>query len=307
MSQIDPDFVPIQVLARQVSDSWFNAVIIESLLHVSSNTPHRAQTKVLTGISIVMYIMAVMHISVRWFYARRAFIVNGETEETRFFALTDSLVAGGLLWVPTISSVVGSINILTADCVIIWRCWIIWQRNWRIIVLPSICTLCGTIFDIFFLVQELTPLTDQQGKPVTPWGSDSINWGVAYYSTTLSTTIICTALIVFRLIRANRTGKSLRFAPNPYHKVMEIMVESAALYVVALAVYIPFIATNSPYSNYPQVVLASVTGIAPTLILLRVASRSPVSLSRADTEGSVTSVEKDDVILITPGRRVEAV
>ncbi len=64
-------------------------------------------------------------------------------------------------------------------------------------------------------------------------------------------------LIVFRLSRANVTGKS--FTPNPYQKVMEIVVESAAIYVVALAVYIPFLVTNSPYSIYPLVVLASVT------------------------------------------------
>lgn len=107
-------------------------------------------------------------------------------------------------------------------------------------------------------MQELTPLIDPQGKPVTPWGSNAINWGVAYYTMTLSTTVICTTLIVFRLTQASRAADFLRFAPNPYHKVMEIMVESAALYVVALAIYIPFIATNSPYSNYPQVILASI-------------------------------------------------
>ncbi len=89
------------------------------LLALSSNTAHAAQTKVLAGISMFMYIMATMHVDVRWFYARRAFIANGETEETRFFALIDSLIAGGPLWVPTISSIVASINILTADCVIV--------------------------------------------------------------------------------------------------------------------------------------------------------------------------------------------
>ncbi|PBK94207.1 hypothetical protein ARMGADRAFT_1078917 [Armillaria gallica] len=333
MSQALPEFSSIQVLATQMSDSWFNGVIIESLAHgmytallavvlwriLSSSTAHRGQTKVLAGISTLMYIMATMHLAVRWFYARRAFIVNGGTEETRFLALTDSLVAGGPLWVPTISSIVAGINILTADCVIIWRCWIIWGRNWRIVVLPSLCTLCGTIFDIIFLIQELTPLTDAQGKPVTPWGSDSINWGIAYYSMTLSTTVICTILIVSRLVRANTTGKSLRFAPNPYHKVIEIMVESAAFYVVALAVFIPFLATNSPYSNYPQVLLASVTGIAPTLILLRVASRNPdlyspcnsmhprslQHLSKSKMEGSITSAEKDNVVFITMAKSVE--
>ncbi|KAK0479815.1 hypothetical protein EDD18DRAFT_1113749 [Armillaria luteobubalina] len=95
MSQISSDFASIQVLATQLSDSWFNGVIIESLIHVSSNTVHRVQTKVLAWISMSMYIMATMHISVRWFYARRAFITNGETEDTRFSALTDSLIAGG--------------------------------------------------------------------------------------------------------------------------------------------------------------------------------------------------------------------
>ncbi|PBK94189.1 hypothetical protein ARMGADRAFT_1098834, partial [Armillaria gallica] len=288
---------------------------------VSSSTVHGGQqTKVLAGISMFMYIMATMHVAVRWFYARRGFITDGESEETRFFALTDSLTAGGPLWVPTISSIAASINILTADCVIIWRCWMIWRRNWRIIVLPSMCTLCGTIFDIFFLIQELTPLTDAQGKLMTTWGSDSIDWGVAYYSMTLSTTVICTTLIVYQLARASIRGKALHFATNPYHQVMEIMVESAALYVIALTVYIPFIATNSPYSNYPQVVLASVTGIAPTLILLRVASRnsdiatpgyimhpgSVQSLSKSEGEGSVTSSE-NDVMLITMAKSVEVV
>lgn len=115
------------------------------------------------------------------------------------------------------------------------------------------------VFDLFFLIQELTPSTDSQGQSVTPWGSNSINWGIAYYSMTLSTTIICTMLMVYRLARANMARRSLCSAPNPYNRVMEIMVESAALYVVALVVFIPFIATNSPHSNYPQVVLASVT------------------------------------------------
>ncbi|PBK67081.1 hypothetical protein ARMSODRAFT_338287 [Armillaria solidipes] len=333
MSQIDPDFASIQVLAMQASDSWFNGIIIESLIHgmytallgvalwriLSSSA---RQPKVLAGISVLMYILTTMHLSVRWFYARRAFITNGQTEETRFFALVDSLIAGGPLWAPTISSVVASINILLADCIIIWRCWIIWGRNWRIVVLPSLCTLCGTIFNFFFLMQELTPSTGSQGQSVTPWGSNSINWGIAYYSMTLSTTIICTMLMVYRLARASVARRSLCFAPNPYYQVMEIMVESAALYVVALAVFIPFIATNSPYSNYPQVVLESVTGIAPTLILLRVASGKKTylgspdntvhpqaigSLSRSEREGSITCVEEDRIILINSAKKVDVV
>ncbi len=78
-----------------------------------------ARQRSLTGISAFMYIMATLRVAVRWYYARRAFITHGETKETRFSALIDALIAGGPLWVPTISNVVTSINILTADCVIV--------------------------------------------------------------------------------------------------------------------------------------------------------------------------------------------
>ncbi len=47
--------------------------------------------------------------------------------------------------------------------------------------------------------------------------------------------------------------------PNPYFNVIEMLVESSALYVGVLVIYIVFEATNSPYSRYPQAVLESVT------------------------------------------------
>ncbi|PBK82534.1 hypothetical protein ARMGADRAFT_1038560 [Armillaria gallica] len=280
MSQNSPDFASIQVLVTQASDAWFNGVIIESLTHghtpitnltcpytyydlgmymaliavvlwriVSSSTPYGHQIKVLTRISVFMHIMATMHMAVRWFYARWAFIMNGEMEEMRFFALIDLLIAGGPLWIPTISSIVTGINILLADCVI---------------ELEDHC--------VSALVH-------------TMWND-----------MTLSTTTVCTMLIVFRLSRANVTGKSIRFAPNPYHKVMEIVVESAAIYVVALAVYIPFLTTNSPYSNYPLVVLASLT------IFVRHVTRP----SKLEMGGSATSLE-DDAMFITATKSVEVV
>ncbi|KAK0220745.1 hypothetical protein EDD85DRAFT_796850 [Armillaria nabsnona] len=90
------------------------------------------------------------------------------------------------------------------------------------------------------------------------------------------TTIIRTTLIVYRLARAitSTSGVSLHLGSNLYYKVMEILVESSTLYVVALVVNILFITINDPYGAYPQAVLDSVTGMAPTLILLRVLSRT---------------------------------
>ncbi|KAK0439685.1 uncharacterized protein EV420DRAFT_1486209 [Desarmillaria tabescens] len=244
MSQID------QVTAIQLSDSWFNAVIIESLAHGamyihgtsgSFTVADLHQTKVLVGISIFMYIMVTIHIAMRWYYARRAFITNGQTEETRFGGAGSygEGIGGSSSFHPYAQSV-GYVSHYDSE------------HN-------SNCSLFQ-VFDVFFLIQELTPFTGSQGDSATLWGSNSITWGVAYYSMTLSTTIICTVLIVYKLVQARTTSLSLSVPANPYHRVMEIMVESAVLYVVTLVVYILFIAMDNPYSLYPQVVLVSVTG-----------------------------------------------
>ncbi|PBK86127.1 hypothetical protein ARMGADRAFT_1066728 [Armillaria gallica] len=93
----------------------------------------------------------------------------------------------------------------------------------------------------------------------------------------LRMTIICTTstLIVYRLAITSRTGNTLNFGANLYHKVIQILVESSTLDVVALMVSIPFFATNNPYSAYPQTVPASVSkgvgksSVVPGLIALK--------------------------------------
>lgn len=101
-------------------------------------------------------------------------------------------------------------------------------------------------FGVLLIFQELDPSKNSQAT--------SINWGMA-----LPTTVICTMLIVYRLAKASATSKSLRYIRNLCYHVIEILVESSALYVIVLAIFIVFDAMNSPYNMYPQAVLDPVT------------------------------------------------
>ncbi|KAK0438522.1 uncharacterized protein EV420DRAFT_1769659 [Desarmillaria tabescens] len=332
MSQIDPDFASIKIFATQYSDSWLNAVIIESLTHgmytallaivlwriLSSTTIYRRQVKVLAVISVFMYIMATIHLAKTWFYTRWAFITKGETEETRYFALMNYMATGHPTWALTIGDTVACINILVADCVIIWRCWIIWERNWRIVVLPCICTVCELTFGVLGILQQMVPLNN---LPRIISKGDSINWSMAYCIMALPTTGMCTALIVYYLAKVSKTRNSPCFTPNPYYHVIEMLVESSGLYVVVLAIFIVFAAVESPYSRYPGAVLEPVIGIVTTLTLLRVVSRNtdtgPPSddmhsrhlqhLPRTRTEGSETYADDNDVMIIGPEKTVQVV
>ncbi|KAJ7215662.1 hypothetical protein C8J57DRAFT_1255497 [Mycena rebaudengoi] len=56
-----------------------------------------------------------------------------------------------------------------------------------------------------------------------------------------------------------------------YRRAIEILVESAVLYSVALIVLLPFLVQKSSFNNgYPHAFVAQLTGICPTLMVARV-------------------------------------
>ncbi len=66
-----------------------------------------------------MYIVAMMHLTVRLIHSRAVFIKNGESSETKSLSATYPLTTNGPLWLQTISSIAVGINIFTAACIIV--------------------------------------------------------------------------------------------------------------------------------------------------------------------------------------------
>ena len=70
----------------------------------------------------------------------------------------------------------------------------------------------------------------------------------------LATTLLCTSLIVFRIWHIGRTE-----ALRTYHRAVEIIVESAALYCVSLVIFLVFFVRDDLNTGYPQAILYSIT------------------------------------------------
>lgn len=80
---------------------------------------------------------------------------------------------------------------------------------------------------------------------------------LVYFVLSLCSTVICTSLIVYRIFTiSRRSGLSTE---SPYRKVLEIIVESAVVYSIALLVYLPFLIRDDFSDGYPQAVLTSIT------------------------------------------------
>ncbi|KAJ7884572.1 hypothetical protein B0H14DRAFT_2339083, partial [Mycena olivaceomarginata] len=223
---------------------------------------------------IAMYILSTMHIVCRWIIMRNAFINNGDTSITISLYLLQPP-----LWLTVLAAVVFTVNTLVADIVLIWRCWTIWNRNWWVVTLPICCTLAGAgkhanhrvgwnnLINIFRPWVQKHPraggvCSESQSR------QDKVHrFATPYFSLSLVTTCLSTLLIIFRIITmTERTTRKSR----GYSRVIEIIVESALLYSIAMAIFLPLLVTDSSNDAYAQAVVGQITGLAPTLIVARV-------------------------------------
>lgn len=98
------------------------------------------------------------------------------------------------------------------------------------------------------------------------YGKVLVTWTISYISLTLATTLICTILIICRIIfvgRANHGGI------RSYRGVIEILVESALLYSIALLILTGLMASDNIGSSYGDMIAATArVGVYYTLVFL---------------------------------------
>lgn len=214
---------------------------------------------------IMMYILATTHSACHWFIVKNGFIDHGETPTS-----TALYFVGTPLWITVLSALTLTLNTLIADCILIWRCWIVWNHNWKIIILPTMCTVAGAALGFRSIAEQaayiINPNLDR---------NSFVDFATPYFALSLVTTSLATVLIIFRIMTMTEsaTRKS-----RGYRRVIEVVVESAVLYSVSLIIFLPLLVAESLEDGYAQAVVVQMTGIAPTLIVARVS----LGLSRPD-------------------------
>ncbi|KAK0447306.1 hypothetical protein EV421DRAFT_194790 [Armillaria borealis] len=196
-------------------------------------------------------------------------VIASLNENSRTYISATSLTARynlanspSVLW-DTVGYTMSGLNLVIADCTIIWRCWVVWTHDWKVTVLPIFFVIGGIVCGVNVVVhQDTVAFDDETGT----------KWGVATMATTLGTNILCTALIVARIVYVARGHRGIIGGIRTYRGVLEILVESAALYSITFIVLMILYPLEGNGYMYPQALSFPVTSIAPTLIILRVAS-----------------------------------
>ncbi|PBK60846.1 hypothetical protein ARMSODRAFT_1065937 [Armillaria solidipes] len=214
----------------------------------------------MTAILILLYVVTTIDFIINWLHISSTFVHNNQSFRTIYTFCTIDRIS--FVIVTATSSV---ICIILSDSIIIWRCWIIWGQRWLTILLP-----------VLFLFASIVCLKPSVAFKVIATYKEYINSDpthlilgfLLYPSFVLAMTLWCTLLIVYRIISVAWTGNGLR----AYRHAIEILVESSALYSIILIFYVALYAYGSSLLIYFDLVAVIARGVAPTLLVGRVAA-----------------------------------
>ncbi|KAK0472623.1 hypothetical protein IW261DRAFT_1507363 [Armillaria novae-zelandiae] len=225
------------------------------------NSPKHLRSTFLQTIIIVLYVLATISLAMQWGFGCRAFIYHGENYSSVF----DALVEFGPWWRANyiVGDVTGGISTVLVDITIIWRCWTLWNHQWKVIFIPTLCTVAGTVTKCMQIRSNLHNPLDNVSK--TNIFAVDIDWTLIYILLTLAVALLCTSLIIYRIFRHAPEVTASR-------KIIAMLIESLAMYSLSLIIYIALESRNLKASYYADTIAAYVKAIAPTLLIGRVSA-----------------------------------
>ncbi|KAK0460268.1 uncharacterized protein EV420DRAFT_1641610 [Desarmillaria tabescens] len=250
-----------------------NTLILQALLHglytgivavtlwIIFSSPRQLRSTLLRIIILTLYVVLTILFGINWAFERYAFIEHGDNYYTVFTALINP----GPWWraYTLTSGISGGISTLLVDITIIWRCWTLWDRQWRVVLVPIFCAVAGTTMKIMAILSTFRNLTDGISKH-GQFAAD-IDWSLIYIMLTLATNFTCTFLIIYRIVRHAQGISASR-------KIVEILIESSAMYSFSLIIYLALVSKNSEAAYYADIIAAYVKAVVPTLLVGRVSA-----------------------------------
>ncbi|KAK0492347.1 hypothetical protein EDD18DRAFT_511438 [Armillaria luteobubalina] len=233
------------------------------------SSPKSLRSNFLRTIIFTLYALRTIAFMVDWAFNRGTF---RNVYFSNYHGLSVALTDNGALWRENylVGGITGVISTFLVDIIIMWRCWVLWDRQWRVILIPIICTTVGTIMKT---MQISSTGNSTKPYPISAQFAANINWPLIYAVLVLATTVTCTVLIIYRIVR-HAAGI------NGFHKLIEMLVESSALYSISLIVYLALVPENMESAEYADLVATYARVIAPTLLVGRLSAHANASSRR---------------------------
>ncbi|KAJ7439066.1 hypothetical protein B0H11DRAFT_2103248 [Mycena galericulata] len=298
---LDKTFLVAAWLEVLAYGCFFVVFFIGVYIHFGFHKGQSLHNKIMFCISVLMFIIATMHLAINVFRLIRGYVD---------FALAPGGPAGyiGTLnrWDHMMKDTLYATQSMVGDAAAIYRCWILWSRDYRVIVIPA-SLLMITIGSGYYITDVLYPRENPDASIFSP---TLLKFITLFYAIAVTQNIITTGLMSWRLWQGERRIGGHRLGESTLMPILRILIESAALY---LFVEILLLATYAVNYNVQYIILESVTPIAGltfSLITIRINLRSQKKIANMTTvtDGSnVQTIGSIPMRRIVIGRQVEQI
>ncbi|KAJ8090378.1 hypothetical protein PM082_018974 [Marasmius tenuissimus] len=217
--------------------------------------------KTLLASAVAMHLLCTTHVAIDFHRAIVAF--TGSQGAVVYYAQ---------FWDPTNTArqAIYVTNNFIADSLVVYRLYVVWGHRWKIAAIP-VFMLVATSVCGYVGVWQYTRI--QPGS--NAYVKDIIVWGQALFGMSLGTNVIGTVLVASRIWWLGRQmqNRGLVESDNErYKRAVSMMIESGSLYSVSFIIFLILYGLNMQSASYITFdALVQITGIAPTLIIVRVA------------------------------------
>ncbi|KAF5353569.1 hypothetical protein D9757_013705 [Collybiopsis confluens] len=173
------------------------------------------------------------------------------------------VAANTSVWWQVLGNLASQITFFIADAILVFRCYVIWNSDWRIIVFPALTYLTSVAMALVLTVETAIPGSNF-------FAGIQVNFGIAWATFSVVTNVVVTSLISLKLIRARHQLKEL--LPNDeeslrtYTGPVAILIESALPYSILGIVW----AIMYGKDNVSAPALSMIWALTPQFIIFRV-------------------------------------
>jgi len=209
-------------------------------------------------IGILLYLSCSTHFALEFYHFYDVLSAAGVNN---FANETNELVGADLLI---------SLTDFIGEVILVYRCWLLWSKNYWIIILPSLTAIASPvcIIEVLHLLSYIDPTSPMAPPSLVPLG-------LAGLFLPLCANVMVTTLIAVRIWylapRRARDSRGARFPMDTSRPAIDIVVESGMVYLAVQLVFVVLFAIRHPAQDIVAVIAVQVYGIAASLIIIRVA------------------------------------
>ncbi|KAF8073334.1 hypothetical protein FPV67DRAFT_1477424 [Lyophyllum atratum] len=231
-------------------------ICILKLLVVGGNLKSRHETNYpMTGAAVSMFIIATCDIVVEVCQDVTVFVDKNFEADPR-------VGGGGSQWwaVSLFSFFVAQMTL--GDIILIYRCFIVWNRTWKVIVAPIVLSLAAVGCGVSVVIIALTTyFTSDRGR-ITPLITSML-------TVTLASNFLSSFLIVFRIWGVHRESARYKMSgqDDPLPRAIRVTVEAGLIYTTSLIVLLAIHVNGGGAQHTVSRLIVQIIGIAFNLVI----------------------------------------